>query len=71
MREHVVASSKAMKRGDWKKCKDYMLAVKVRVLGAFCVISKLSGIEARSSSSLLMFPVGDSVDFAISHRSYF
>ncbi|XP_048581794.1 eukaryotic translation initiation factor 3 subunit C isoform X2 [Nematostella vectensis] len=29
MREHVVAASKAMKTGDWRKCKDYILAVKV------------------------------------------
>ncbi|XP_078361505.1 eukaryotic translation initiation factor 3 subunit C-like [Oculina patagonica] len=29
MREHVVAASKAMKKGDWKQCKDYILAVKV------------------------------------------
>ena len=36
MREHVVASSKAMKRGDWKKCKDYMLAVKVSAGSLLC-----------------------------------
>lgn len=29
MREHVVAASKAMKKGDWKQCRDYILAVKV------------------------------------------
>jgi len=27
----VVAASKAMKKGDWKQCKDYILAVKVTV----------------------------------------
>ena len=29
MREHVVAASKAMMIGDWKKCRDYIMAVKV------------------------------------------
>ncbi|XP_027052968.1 eukaryotic translation initiation factor 3 subunit C-like [Pocillopora damicornis] len=29
MREHVVAASKAMKKGDWRQCRDYILAVKV------------------------------------------
>jgi len=29
MREHVIAASKAMKKGDWKQCKDYISAVKV------------------------------------------
>ena len=33
MREHVVAASKAMKKGDWKQCKDYILAVKVKQQG--------------------------------------
>ena len=32
MREHVVAASKAMKKGNWKQCKDYILAVKVHQL---------------------------------------
>ena len=25
MREHVVAASKAMKNGDWKQCRDYIV----------------------------------------------
>lgn len=25
MREHVVAASKAMRNGDWKKCRDYVI----------------------------------------------
>ena len=25
MREHVVAASKAMKQGDWNKCRDYII----------------------------------------------
>ena len=25
MREHVVAASKAMRNGDWKKCRDYIV----------------------------------------------
>lgn len=25
MREHVVAASKAMKNGDWKKCRDFII----------------------------------------------
>ncbi|KXJ27749.1 eukaryotic translation initiation factor 3 subunit C-like protein [Exaiptasia diaphana] len=29
MREHVVAASKAMMTGNWKKCKNYIMAVKV------------------------------------------
>lgn len=29
MREHIVAAAKAMKKGDWKKCAQYILAVKV------------------------------------------
>lgn len=32
MREHVVAASKAMKKGDWRQCRDYILAVKVKLL---------------------------------------
>ena len=27
MREHIVAASKVMKLGDWKACKNYILAV--------------------------------------------
>lgn len=27
MREHIVAASKVMRKGDWKACKDYILAV--------------------------------------------
>lgn len=27
MREHIVAASKVMRTGDWKSCKDYILAV--------------------------------------------
>ena len=30
MREHIVAAAKAMKKGDWKLCSQYILAVKVR-----------------------------------------
>ena len=34
---HVVAASKAMKKGDWKQCKDYILAVKVtETFGNMC-----------------------------------
>lgn len=29
MREHVVAAANAMKKGDWKKCSEYILAIKV------------------------------------------
>ena len=29
MREHVVAAAHAMKVGDWKKCKQYILSIKV------------------------------------------
>lgn len=29
MREHVVAASKAMKNGDWKKCRDYIINEKM------------------------------------------
>ena len=29
MREHVIAATHAMRRGDWKKCKDYILDIKV------------------------------------------
>lgn len=25
MREHVVAASKAMRRGDWRQCRDYVI----------------------------------------------
>ncbi len=32
MREHVVAAAKAMKTGNWSKCADYILAVKVGLL---------------------------------------
>lgn len=28
MREHIVAAVKSMKKGDWKKCSEYILAVK-------------------------------------------
>ena len=37
MREHVVAASKAMKKGDWKQCRDYILAVKVNFSQCFLV----------------------------------
>merc|ERR1711971_1149741 len=29
MREHVVAASKAMRNGDWKKCRDFIINVKM------------------------------------------
>ena len=29
MREHVVAASKAMRNGDWKKCRDYIINEKM------------------------------------------
>lgn len=29
MREHVVAASNAMREGNWKACRDYILAIKV------------------------------------------
>ena len=29
MREHVVAAAHAMRKGDWKKCRDYILSIKV------------------------------------------
>lgn len=29
MREHVVAASKEMRKGNWRECADYILAVKV------------------------------------------
>ena len=28
MREHVVAATHAMKRGDWRQCKEYILSIK-------------------------------------------
>lgn len=28
MREHVVAAANAMKAGEWKKCSDFILAIK-------------------------------------------
>ena len=28
MREHVVAATHAMKRGDWRQCRDYVLSIK-------------------------------------------
>ena len=30
MREHVVAASKEMSKGNWRQCADFILAVKVR-----------------------------------------
>ena len=44
MREHVVAASKAMKKGDWKQCRDYILAVKVN-------FSQCSLVNYRSSDA--------------------
>jgi translation initiation factor 3 subunit C len=29
MREHVIAATHAMRKGDWQKCKDYVLEIKV------------------------------------------
>ena len=29
MREHIVAGANAMKSGNWKKCRDYILDIKV------------------------------------------
>ena len=29
MREHVVAATHAMRKGDWKKCLNYILSIKV------------------------------------------
>ena len=29
MREHVIAATHAMRKGDWKKCRDYVLDIKV------------------------------------------
>ena len=31
MREHVVQASKAMKRGEWKSCRDYLINEKMNL----------------------------------------
>ena len=31
MREHVVAASKEMSKGNWRECADFVLAVKVKM----------------------------------------
>lgn len=46
MREHVVAASKAMKKGDWKQCRDYILAVKVNF--SQCFLVKYHSSEAKN-----------------------
>ena len=37
MREHVVAASNSMREGNWKACRDYILAIKVGGGGSVCV----------------------------------
>ena len=39
MREHVVAAANAMKCGDWKKCRDYILDIKVIVCVCILLVS--------------------------------
>ena len=39
MREHVVAAANAMKCGDWKKCRDYILDIKVIVYEYILVVA--------------------------------
>ena len=35
MREHIVAAANAMKIGDWKKCRDYILDIKVHFVTGY------------------------------------
>ena len=35
MREHVVAAAHAMRKGDWKACRDFILAIKVNKFAAY------------------------------------
>ena len=35
MREHVVAASKAMRNGDWKKCADFIINEKMNAKVSF------------------------------------
>jgi len=36
MREHIVAASKAMRNGDWKKCRDFIINEKMN--GKVCMM---------------------------------
>ena len=38
MREHVIAATHAMRRGDWKKCRNYILEIKVQYIpSSLCI----------------------------------
>ena len=49
MREHVVAASKAMRNGDWKKCRDYIINEKMnaKVWDLFCEADKVREMLSR------------------------
>ena len=45
MREHVVAAAHAMLKGDWKKCRDYILSIKA--LDLFLNVDQLKEMLTR------------------------
>ena len=49
MREHVVAASKAMRNGDWKKCRDFVINDKMnaKVWDLFYEADKVRAMLAR------------------------
>merc|ERR1719495_1244182 len=49
MREHVVAASKAMRNGDWRKCRDFIINAKMnaKVWDLFYEADKVRAMLAR------------------------
>lgn len=51
MREHVVAATHAMRKGDWKKCLNYILSIKVMLKYFKVVLSLLSPVRSNHTYS--------------------
>ena len=63
MREHIVAASKAMKTGDWKACKNYIINEKMntKVCQPFCLVNKKA-----QTCSFAQYPINkSSVSFTV------
>ena len=44
MREHIVAASNAMKKGNWKQSRDYILNIKVIIINCVGATNSRLGI---------------------------
>ena len=62
MREHVVAASKQMSKGNWRECAEFILAVKVRIMRC------ISKSNIKQTNDLRMFSPNKGMELVRSSR---